>query len=32
MSFILALVLFIGIGLLDRRLPWRGSGSSPVAR
>jgi hypothetical protein len=31
MSFIVGLVLFLAIGLLDRRLPWRGVPSRPVA-
>jgi hypothetical protein len=32
MSFILGLLLFVGVGLLDRRLPWREGESRPVTR
>jgi hypothetical protein len=32
MSFILGLLLFLTLGVLDRRLPWRGAGSAEVSR
>jgi hypothetical protein len=32
MSFILGLLLFLSLGVLDRRLPWRAPGSRQVTR